>query len=161
MLRILERVMGIPSWEHDLFHENVVYAVVFSEPKSTGQRSQSPEADDSDIMVDMDLVSQETWNWCIAEFQDKARDLRKHNFALSLYADSGVCKSDRPVGELLRIELQEVFKKLPPPCDRRGVFSEKDDLSPVYDLVKLSLFMLSYGQTAVLNHGAFPWPTEV
>jgi hypothetical protein len=134
ILRTMERLMGISNWEHDIIDENIVaqwYAVVLSESKSTEQRG--PEADDSDVIVDMDLVSQAKWNWCIAELQDKARDLRKHNFVLTLNADSGVCKSDQLVGELFQNELQEFFVENHLPCDRRGVSNEKDDMSPMYD----------------------------
>ncbi|KAJ5933803.1 hypothetical protein N7454_006132 [Penicillium verhagenii] len=151
ILRMMERVSEIPNWEHDVFDDKAVaqwYADAISESISTDQLN--PEAD-SGMDVDMDILSQMTWDWCIAELQDKAKDLRKQKFVLTLNADSGVCKSDELAGGLLQIELKNSLEKYLS-CSSRGKFRE-EDLSPMRDLVDPSLFMLVYGRTAVLSQG--------
>ncbi|KAJ5765865.1 hypothetical protein N7520_005424 [Penicillium odoratum] len=151
ILRMIERVSEIPSWEHDVFDDKALaqwYADAISESRSTEQLN--PEAD-ADMDVDINYLSQTTWDWCIAELQDKAKDIRKQKFVLTLNADSGVCKSDELAGEPLKIELKKALEKQLP-CNQRGEFPEEDS-SPMHDLVDPSLFMLVDGWTAVLSQG--------
>lgn len=152
MLRLMERVTEIPNWEHDIFNDKIVaqwYADAISDSKPSEQPD--PEAK-SDMNVDMDLLSRKTWDWCIAELQDKAKDFRKQKFVLTLNADSGICKSDEMLGSLLQIELQQVFGKFVP-SNSEGEFSERCHSIPMHDLVDPSMFMLVYGRTAVLSQG--------
>ncbi|KAJ5557344.1 hypothetical protein N7494_001259 [Penicillium frequentans] len=154
MLRLMDRVTEIPDWEHGVFNDKVVaqwYADAIYESKSLEYPNLKAESQ-SDLNFDMDLVSQKTWDWCIAELQDKAEDLKNHNFVLTLNADSGVCKSDELIGDSLQVELQRAFENYLP-RNIGGGSSEKDHSSAMHDLVDPSMFMLVYGQTAVLSQG--------
>lgn len=154
MLRLMDRVTEISNWEYGVFDDKVVaqwYADAISESKSLEYPNLKAESQ-SDLDFDMDLVSQRTWDWCIAELQDKAEDLKKHKFFLTLNADSGVCKSDELIGDPLQVELQQAFKDYLSLNLGEG-FSEKDHSTPMHDLVDPSMFMLVFGRTAVLSQG--------
>lgn len=152
MLRLMQRVMEISNWEHDVFNDKVVaqwYEDALSDSKE--RDLSNPEAY-GDMDVDMDLVSQSTWEWCIAELRDKAIDFRKDHFFLTLNADSGVCVSDALVGAPLQDELQQAFQEHLN-SNHKETSVKKEDPNKMHDMVDPSLFPLVYGRTPVLGQG--------
>ena len=152
MLRLMQRVMEVSNWEHDVLNDKVVaqwYEDALSDSKE--RDLSNPEAY-GDMDVDMDLVSKSTWDWCIAELRDKAIDFRKDHFSPTLNADSGVCVSDALVGAPLQNELQQAFQEHLN-SNHEGTFVEKEESNWMHDMVDPSLFSLVFGRTPVLNQG--------
>ncbi|RAL06037.1 DUF4246 domain-containing protein [Aspergillus ibericus CBS 121593] len=134
MLRLMERITDIKDWEQDVFDEQTL-------AKWRAQASGYADLDsETDQDVDMDLVTARAWLWCVAELQDKAKDLRDTGHVVVLNADSGVCKADRVVPEVVRCQLQDAFSHLPQ--------------SGIHDPVDPSLYMLIYGRTTVFSQDA-------
>lgn len=144
MLRIMERVTEKPNWEYDVFNDAVVAKWYADALLTSKTYDQSRPEDFSDMDVDMNLVSLRTWNWCIEELRDKAKDFQKHGFLLNFNADSAVFKSDAWTSASIRDDLRQSLQCLTPQASKKSS-------NPTNELVDPSLFMLIYGRTAILN----------
>ncbi|OJJ73122.1 hypothetical protein ASPBRDRAFT_53352 [Aspergillus brasiliensis CBS 101740] len=133
MLRLMERITDIENWHQGVFDEDTL-----SEWHAQATSCANHDSD-MDQDVDMDLITTRAWLWCVAELQDKARAFRDTGHVLVLNSDSGICKADRGVTDVLMHQLQDALSQLPK-CS-------------THDLVDPSLHMLIYGRTAVLSHG--------
>ncbi|KAJ5767254.1 uncharacterized protein N7511_004870 [Penicillium nucicola] len=144
MLRLMEHVTDKKNWEHDIFDQKVV--AQWYTDAALDSNIGSDLNYEWDINFDIDLISNMTWNWCIQELRDKALMFTQKGYILTFNADSGVCKSDLMVTSDLQKMFQDSFDQL---------FNQDlrhSDESTI-DLVDPSLFMLAYGQTAVLSQG--------
>ncbi|GKZ22408.1 hypothetical protein AbraIFM66951_002934 [Aspergillus brasiliensis] len=133
MLRLMERITDIENWDQGVFDEDTLAAWHAQATSCANHDS------DMDQDVDMDLVTTRGWLWCVAELQDKARAFRDAGHVLVLGSDSGVCKADRVMTDVLLHQLQDALSQLLK-CS-------------THDLVDPSLHMLIYGRTTVLSHG--------
>ncbi|KAJ5860570.1 uncharacterized protein N7529_007880 [Penicillium soppii] len=84
--RLIEHVTDKKNWEQDIFDENAV-TEWYTEAKLDSTLG-SDLRYEWDIDFDMDLVSANTWNWCIQELRDKALYFIKKGYVLTLNADS-------------------------------------------------------------------------
>lgn len=108
--RLIEHVTDKKNWEQDIFDENAV-TEWYTEAKLDSTLG-SDLRYEWDIDFDMDLVSANTWNWCIQELRDKALYFIKKGYVLTLNADSDVCKSDLLVASDLQQSLQDSLSHL-------------------------------------------------
>jgi hypothetical protein len=92
-------------------------------------------------------LSQQAWDWCEAELQDKAAELKRTGYVVVFDADSRVCKSDTLIESDLREDLRDAIGHL---VSSTPIVS---DQMPVRQLVDPSMYPLVYGSTRVLTNG--------
>lgn len=102
--------------------------------------------------MQLPLINDKAWDWCLLELRDKATYFEKNNTVLAFDTESPVCKSDTLIDDDLRRELISATEPL------RNVLEAQRDWHPnsndqVLNLVHPSLFPLVYGKTSVLMRG--------
>ncbi|KAJ5273783.1 hypothetical protein N7478_008908 [Penicillium angulare] len=72
----MERVTEKPNWEGDVFKDAVVAQWYADALLASKEYDQLRPDDFSGMDVDMDLVTQRTWDWCTEELRDKAKTFK-------------------------------------------------------------------------------------
>lgn len=103
--------------------------------------------------LEMPWVSEKTWEWCLRELQDKARDYTNSKMIAVLDTASRCIKADNLVLNDLRESLVSATKLLlaQSPRDWHPGSDER-----VLNLVHPSLYPAVYGKTRVLKHKQIP-----
>ncbi|EPE36492.1 hypothetical protein GLAREA_08655 [Glarea lozoyensis ATCC 20868] len=96
----------------------------------------------------MPLVSEKTWEWCLAELKDKAVAFHDKQFLRVLDAGSCVCKSDG----LVSTDTAEGFKVTVAQL-RSGIKGQTAQVDRISDLVDPSMYPLVYGRTEYFAGG--------
>lgn len=65
-----------------------------------------------DMAMEKKLISEKTWNWCLAELLDKARLFETTNSVMVLDTGARICKSDTTVRPELHAQLKEAIEIL-------------------------------------------------
>lgn len=134
MLALMDSVTDKPNWDQKVFDEKIV----------AKWRTEATAADP--------LMSDKTWDWCLAELRDKAHAFQKNGWVLACDSSSRCAKSDLLVNPELRAELlANVAPLLDAPEDKKDWHPGSD--GKVLNLVHPSLFPLVYGKTRVLSKG--------
>ncbi|KAF2007253.1 hypothetical protein P154DRAFT_614663 [Amniculicola lignicola CBS 123094] len=133
MLSLMNTLTDKPNWNQKIFNEEIV-------------RKWRKEA------LDMPLISEKAWDWCLAELQDKAQRFEATGYVPAFDVGSGCTKSDALISEDIRQELGEIVRGLlDVPEDQKDWHPHSND--QVLNLVHPSLFPLTYGKTRVLSNG--------
>lgn len=132
MLRVMNALTDKPNWNSKIFDEAIV-------------------AKWKEEALKMRFISEKTWEWCLAELRDKAKEFEKTSHVLALDTGSRVCKSDVLVDEGLRGELIAATKPLREEPGVRDWHPRSNE--QVLNLVHPSLYPLVYGRTLVLADG--------
>lgn len=128
MIRAMNRITEEPDWQQHVFNEDFMRM----------QRSRC-EA----------LISDQTWQWCIAELQDKASIFEKTGLILAVDAGYRVCKSPDRLAEELRTAMIEGVRAL---RDMSPVTSEAV-ATEAQNIIDPSLYPFIYERTPVLPEG--------
>ncbi|QIX00076.1 hypothetical protein AMS68_005593 [Peltaster fructicola] len=95
-----------------------------------------------------ELMSDQAWNWCLAEVKDKAVEHSEKQFVRVLDTGSCVCKTDVLVNETVSMALTEGLRPLwTPPCPVQRQI-----------IVDPQLYPLIYGTSRVLDHDTIQLP---
>ncbi|CAG7937106.1 unnamed protein product [Penicillium salamii] len=129
MLGFINHFTDRPNWHRDIIDKHVV----------TQWRE--------DATAFSSLINDKTWDWCLQELQDKAREFDRDGHTVVLNTHSGVCKSDVAISSDLKSQLLNSADLLSDHAAR-----EKSDPA-VMNLVDPSLFPLVYGRTKVICSG--------
>ncbi|CAG7957101.1 unnamed protein product [Penicillium olsonii] len=129
MLRLINTITDRPDWHRHIFDPRVV----------TQWRE--------DAAASSSLINDKTWDWCLKELQDKARDFDRDGYIAVFNTFSGVCKSDTAISPDLKSQLESSAVLLSPQAVR-----EKSHPA-VVNIVDPSLFPLVYGRTKVILSG--------
>jgi hypothetical protein len=100
-----------------------------------------------DAVESSSLINDKTWDWCLQELQDKARQFERDGRLVIFNTSSGVYKSDTAISSDLKSQLSNSVDLLSHQANRH-----KSESAIVY-LVDQSLFPLVYGRTKVLVGG--------
>ncbi|KAF7159165.1 hypothetical protein CNMCM6106_006298 [Aspergillus hiratsukae] len=128
MLRFMEAVTDEPEWENE----------VTNRAELDRWRSNA---------FYLYGLSQQAWDWCQAELQDKAEDFKRTGYVMVFDADSRVCKSDTLVEPDLRKEIRDAFGSLVSSTPADG------GQRSLRQLVDPSMYPLVYGSTRALTNG--------
>ncbi|CAI7564334.1 unnamed protein product [Penicillium bialowiezense] len=129
MLSVMNNFTDRPDWHRDIFDERVI-----TQWRKDGAALSS-------------LINDKTWDWCLKELQDKAREFDQNGHTLAFNTHSGVCKSDTAISSDLKSQLSNSADLL-----SHQVARMKSD-SSVMNIVDPSLFPLVYGRTKVIPSG--------
>ncbi|KAL4932551.1 DUF4246 domain-containing protein [Aspergillus undulatus] len=100
-----------------------------------------------DAVASSSLINDKTWDWCLQELQDKARQFDRDGRLVVFNTSSGVCKSDTAISSDLKSQLSDSVDLL-----SHQAIRQKSE-SAVVNLVDPSLFPLVYGRTKILVGG--------
>ncbi|KAF9893523.1 hypothetical protein FE257_010835 [Aspergillus nanangensis] len=129
ILHLINNITDRPHWNRAIFDQNVI--------------AQWRE----DALASSSLMNDKTWDWCLQELQDKARQFDRDGGLVVLNTASGVCKSDTTISSTVKSQLSRSVDAL-----SRQAMQPKPELG-VVNLVDPSLFPLVYGRTKILNKG--------
>ncbi|KAL4733486.1 hypothetical protein BDV11DRAFT_199938 [Aspergillus similis] len=129
MLGLINTLTDRPDWHRAVFNQQV-----------TAQWRE-------DAVASSSLINDKTWDWCLQELQDKARQFDRDGRLVVFSTSSGICKSDTAVYSDLKSQLLNWVDLLSHQATR-----QKSE-SVVVDLVDPSLFPLVYGRTKILDGG--------
>ncbi|KGO66153.1 Protein of unknown function DUF4246 [Penicillium expansum] len=128
-LHLINTITDRPDWHRAIFDKQVI--------------AQWRE----DAVASSSLINDKTWDWCLKELQDKARQFDRDGRLIVLNTSSGVCKSDTAISSGLKSQLSNSFDLL-----SHQAIQQKSE-SAVVNLVDPSLFPLVYSRTKVLTGG--------
>ena len=134
MLRSMEAITDKPDWSATVFNQDIV-------------SKWYDEATAQDW-----LMSQEAFDWCIAELRDNAKTYERTGFVKTLESGSRCVKSDTIISEQLRNELQRAVQPLLK-VDERNKDWHPGSENKVLNLIHPSLYPLNYGRTRVMSTG--------
>ncbi|CAG8185039.1 unnamed protein product [Penicillium nalgiovense] len=100
-----------------------------------------------DAVASSSLINNKTWDWCLQELQDKARQFDRDGHLVVFNTSSGVYKSDSAISSDLKSQLSNSVDLL-----SHQAIRQKSE-SAVVNLVDPSLFPLIYGRTKILVGG--------
>ncbi|KAF3398054.1 hypothetical protein F1880_005779 [Penicillium rolfsii] len=129
MLDLINKITDRSNWNRSIFDQQVI--------------AQWRE----DALSSSSLINDKTWDWCLLELQDKARQFDQDGRLVVFNTSSGVCKSDTAISYELGIKLSNSVDLL----SHQAIPDNPD--SPLANLVDPSLFPLVYGRTEVLVGG--------
>lgn len=129
ILDLINTITDRPDWHRAIFDQQV-----------TAQWRE-------DAVASSSLINDKTWDWCLQELQDKARQFDRDGRLVVFNTNSGVCKSDAALSSDLTSQLSNSVDLL-----SHQAIREKP-ASAVVNLVDPSLFPLVYGRTNVLVGG--------
>ncbi|OQE21849.1 hypothetical protein PENSTE_c011G01232 [Penicillium steckii] len=130
MLDLINTITDRLNWHHDIFDQEVI----------TQWREDAVKPSPS-------LINEKTWDWCLQELQDKARQFDRDGSLVVFNTMSGICKSDTAISSERRSQLSRSIDILYSQVIQQGPFS------PVVNVVDPSLFPLVYGRTKILVEG--------
>lgn len=122
MLAFMDHITDKPDWNTKVFDESIV-------EKWRAESQSQP------------LMSSKTFEWCIAELQDKANGFAANGYVKTLENQSTCVKSDTIIGPSLRARLIQQCKPLQDAKDQDWHPKSKDE---VLNLIHPSLFPLVY-----------------
>ncbi|KAF2495402.1 hypothetical protein BU16DRAFT_389520 [Lophium mytilinum] len=131
MLKVMEALTDKPEWTRKVFDDTIV-------------------AKWREEALQMPLISEKAWDWCLLELRDKARFYEEKGYVLTLDTGSVCAKSDTIVDETLRTELLQAVQPL---LDSPAKDWHPNSGNQVLNLVHPSLFPLVYGKSRVLKTG--------
>ncbi|KAL4811967.1 hypothetical protein BDW67DRAFT_189146 [Aspergillus spinulosporus] len=129
ILALINKLTDQPDWHHAVFDQQV-----------TAQWRESAVASSS-------LINDKTWDWCLEELQDKARQFDRDGHLVVFNTSSGVYKSDTAINSDLKSRLLNSVDLL----SHQAIRHKQE--STVVNLVDPSLFPLVYGRTKILDGG--------
>ncbi|KAL6230711.1 hypothetical protein BDW75DRAFT_248446 [Aspergillus navahoensis] len=129
MLALINALTDLPDWHRVVFDQQV-----------TAQWRE-------DAVASSSLINDKTWDWCLQELQDKARQFNQDGRLVVLNTSSGVCKSDMAISSDLKSQLSKSVDLF-----SHQAIRQKSE-SVVVNLVDPSLFPLVYGRTKILDRG--------
>jgi hypothetical protein len=129
MLALINTLTDLPNWHRVVFDQQV-----------TAQWRE-------DAVASLSLINDKTWDWCLQELQEKARQFNQDGHLVVLNTSSGVCKSDMAVSSDLKSRLSKSVDLF-----SHQAIRQKSE-SVVVNLVDPSLFPLVYGRTKILDRG--------
>ena len=133
MLQLMNDVTEMPHW----------FIKIFDDDFLIGVRKEAME---------LPLISEKAWDWCVCELRDKARFFDKNKRILAIDSQSRVCKSDHIVPGDVKTELQQHTAYLV------RLSKEAENWHPLFPsqilpLVDPFLFPLVFSHTKVLSEG--------
>jgi hypothetical protein len=136
MLCLMDNITDKPAWSTDVFDHTIT-----SQLCQEALRSR--------------LISPKTWDWCLAELQDKARIFQSSSRILVYNTGVAICKSDLVMDEETRTFIKDEFLVL-----KSSFSSDTATLDPLsgtsrqtHRLVDPLLYPLIYGKSRVLAQG--------
>lgn len=129
ILDLINTITDRPDWHRAIFDHQVI-----------AQWRENAVASSS-------LINDKTWDWCLQELQDKARQFDRDGRLVVFNTSSGVCKSDSAISSDLKSQLSNSVDLL-----SHQAIRQKSE-SAVVNLVDPSLFPLVYGRTKILVNG--------
>ncbi|KAJ5805800.1 uncharacterized protein N7503_003402 [Penicillium pulvis] len=100
-----------------------------------------------DAVASSSLINDKTWDWCLQELQDKARQFERDSRLTVFNTSSGVYKSDTAISSDLKSQLSKSVDLL-----SHQAIRQKSE-SAVVNLIDPSLFPLVYGRTKIMVGG--------
>ncbi|KAJ5986449.1 hypothetical protein N7451_010814, partial [Penicillium sp. IBT 35674x] len=100
-----------------------------------------------DAVASSSLIHDKTWDWCLQELQDKARQFERDSRLVVFNTNSGVCKSDTAISSDLKSQLANSVDLL----SHQAIWQNSE--SAVLNLIDPSFFPLVYGRTKILVRG--------
>ncbi|OQE21524.1 hypothetical protein PENFLA_c014G04830 [Penicillium flavigenum] len=129
ILDLINTITDRPDWHRAIFDQQV-----------TAQWRE-------DAVGSSSLINDKTWDWCLQELQDMARQFDRDGRLVVFNTSSGVCKSDAAISSDLKSQLSNFVDLLSHQAIRQK------PASAVVNLVDPSLFPLVYGRTKILGGG--------
>ncbi|KAJ5867720.1 hypothetical protein N7534_002273 [Penicillium rubens] len=129
ILDLINTITDRPDWHRAIFDQQV-----------TAQWRE-------DAVASSSLINDKTWDWCLHELQDKARQFDRDGRLVVFNTSSGVCKSDVAISSDMKSQLSNFVGLLSHQAIRQK------PASAVVNLVDPSLFPLVYGRTRTLVGG--------
>ncbi|KAL5364221.1 hypothetical protein BJX96DRAFT_168121 [Aspergillus floccosus] len=130
ILCLINAITDRPDWHRAIFDQHVI--------------AQWRE----DTIASASLINDKTWDWCLQELQDKARQFDRDGRLVVFNTNSGVYKSNTAISSALKSQLSHSVERLLL-CQTVPQKSEAD----VKNLVDPSLFPLIFGRTKILDGG--------
>ncbi|KXX80377.1 hypothetical protein MMYC01_203273 [Madurella mycetomatis] len=143
MLDFIGKITDKPGWEVKVFDQDIV-------------SRWRAEADVRLPEFDGDVyLSQDMFNFCIAELRDKSEHFKKTGRVNVLDSEIAIVKSDNAISKELQNELRAGVKVLEDvPEQQKDWHPDSDEM--VLDLVHPSLFPVVWGLTRALEEGTVP-----
>ncbi|KAL6232745.1 hypothetical protein BDW75DRAFT_246948 [Aspergillus navahoensis] len=129
ILGLINTLTDLPDWHRVVFDQQV-----------TAQWRE-------DAVASSSLINDRTWDWCLQELQDKARQFDRDGCLVVFNTSSGVCKSDTVINSNLKSQLSNSVNLL-----SHQAIQQKSE-SAVVNLVDPSMFPFLYGRTKILDRG--------
>ncbi|ERT00935.1 hypothetical protein HMPREF1624_02169 [Sporothrix schenckii ATCC 58251] len=143
MLDFMGSITDKPEWERKVFDEEIV-------GKWRAEAMEMPTVDDDDVYMSDDM-----FDYCIAELRDKAERLKKTGFVTTFDAEVTIVKSDTAVSDELAAALKKCVAKLEDVPERDKDWHPGSD-DQVLDLLHPSLYPVVFGATRALTKGTVP-----
>lgn len=134
MLCLMDNITDKPTWSTDVFDE-----------KFTSQLCQEALCGR--------LISQQTWNWCLAELQDKARVFQSSGRILVYDAGVAVCKSDVVLDKEIQTDISYELSDIESSSHSDTNDTLSDTSRQTHRLLDPLLYPLIYGKSRVLAKG--------
>ena len=135
MLKFMDAITDKPNWNTKVFDEAIVN-------KWKAEAAQQPKT----------LLSEKTFEWCIKELRDRAKDFERDGFIRTYESASRCVKSDHTIPLALRDKLRKAVEPLLQVDDTKKDWHPNSN-EQVLNLVHPSLFPLVYGKSRVLTTG--------
>ncbi|KAK4508643.1 hypothetical protein PRZ48_002382 [Zasmidium cellare] len=170
MIGLMLALKDKPEWDRKVFDEEIVAkwrkeALDFKPEVKYVRNSEGEDPWDSsehngeNLNVDGEarqkVVSEEMFDWCIAELRDNATQYRERGFTQAIDANACVYMSDGAVSSETKAKLREGAERLENVHDWQKDWHPGSD-GKVLDLVHPSLFPLLYGRSRILPSGEVP-----
>lgn len=88
MLDLINTITDRLNWHHDIFDQEII-----TQWREDAVKSSPP------------LINEKTWDWCLQELQDKARQFDRDGSLVVFNTMSGICKSDTAISSERRSQL--------------------------------------------------------